>query len=85
MLYEFYRSRYLPLNGTIANVVFHDLDLNFQGQTFKLAILTSKRWIKMQTLLTTAIRWEVRYLPLNGATVIVVRHNTDIHLQDHEF
>ena len=40
----------LPSNGAIANIVLRDLDLNYQGQTFEVAILISKRW-KMQTLL----------------------------------
>ena len=32
--YDFYRGCYLPSNGTIVNVVIHEFDLNFQGQTF---------------------------------------------------
>ena len=47
--YAFYRERHLPSNGTTANVALHDLDLNFEGQTFHVAILTSTCW-KMQTL-----------------------------------
>ena len=39
--YDFYSGWYLPSNGTVANVVLHDLDLNFEGQTFQVAILTS--------------------------------------------
>ena len=46
--YDFHRGWHLPSNGTIANVVLHDLDRTFQGQTFQVPILTSKRW-KMQT------------------------------------
>ena len=30
---DIYRIWYLPSNGTIANVVLHDFDLRFQGQT----------------------------------------------------
>ena len=30
--------------GTIVNVVFRDLDLNCQGQTFQVATLVSKDW-----------------------------------------
>ena len=40
---------YLPSNETIAKVVLHDLDLNIQGQTFQVSILTGKYW-KMQRL-----------------------------------
>ena len=40
---EVCRFWYLPLNGVIAKIVLHDIDLNFQGQTFEMAILTSKR------------------------------------------
>ena len=50
IMYDIYRGSYLPSNGTIANVTLHDLDLNFQVQTFQVAILISKGW-KMQTLL----------------------------------
>ena len=39
----------------MANVVLHDLDLNFQGQSFKVAILTSKHY---------------RYFLSNGANVV---------------
>ena len=35
-----YRGWYLPSNETIVNTVLHDLDLNFQCQTFQVAILT---------------------------------------------
>ena len=31
-------------HNTTANVVVNDLDQNFQGQTFQVAILSSKRW-----------------------------------------
>ena len=34
----------MPSNGTIANVELYDLDRNFQGNTFQVAIFTSKRW-----------------------------------------
>ena len=36
--YDFYRGWYLLSNGTIGNIVPHDLDLHFQGQTFFLCI-----------------------------------------------
>ena len=52
---DFDRSCYLPSNGTIGNFVLRELDLNFQGQTFRVAILTSKRWT-MQSLLLTSNR-----------------------------
>ena len=32
----------MPLNGTIANIVLRDLDVNLQGQTFQVAIMRSK-------------------------------------------
>ena len=35
--------------------------------------------------ITIAIRWEVRYLPSNGATANVGHHDFDKHFQDHEF
>ena len=31
---------YISSNGTIANVVLCDIDLNYQGHTFQVAILT---------------------------------------------
>ena len=45
----------LPSNGTIANVELDDLDLNFQGNNFQVAILKSKLW-KMQALLLPSDR-----------------------------
>ena len=45
----------MPSNGTTANVVLHDLDLNVQGQTDREAILISKHW-KMETLLLPSDR-----------------------------
>ena len=47
------RVLYFPSNGTIANVVLNYLGLNFQGQSFQVAISTSKRW-KMQILLLSS-------------------------------
>ena len=47
-MYDFYRGSYLTSNGTIANIVFHDLDLNFQDQTVKMAILTNDVHLKFQ-------------------------------------
>ena len=41
---NFIKVAILPSNGTIANIVLHDIDLNYQGETFQVAILTSKRW-----------------------------------------
>ena len=54
------------LNGIIANVVVNDLDLNFQYQTFQVFIYINR---------TFAIRYDVRYLPSNGATANVVSHD----------
>ena len=34
--YDFYRGWYLPSNGTIANVVLHDLNLHFQDHKFEM-------------------------------------------------
>ena len=48
--YDFYASWYSLSNCITANVVLNDLELNFQGQTFQFAILTSIGW-KMQTLI----------------------------------
>ena len=71
----------LPSNGTTAN----DLDLNFQGQTFQFAILTGNDW-KMQTLLLPSdMEYGVRYLPSNGSTAIVVRHDLELQFQGHTF
>ena len=39
-----FRGWYLAANGTIANVVYHQLNLYFQGHTFQVAIVTSKGW-----------------------------------------
>ena len=41
--YDIHRFWYVSQFETIANVVLYDLDLDFQGQTFQMAILTSKR------------------------------------------
>ena len=43
LVYVFYKGWYLPANGEIANVVLHDLYLNFQGQTFQVTVLTIKQ------------------------------------------
>ena len=40
--YVFYWGWYLPSNGTIADAVFHDLVLNFRGQTFSSHAFTIK-------------------------------------------
>ena len=71
------------MNGSISNVVLHDLDLNFQGQTFQVAILTST--FSKNANITIAIRLEVRNLPSNGATANVVNHDLDLFFQGHEF
>ena len=64
----------MPSNGTIVNVVLHDLDLNFQGQTLQVAILTSKCW-KIQTLLLPSDR---KSGTCHGASVNVVNHDLDL-------
>ena len=46
--YDFYRGWHLPSNKTIVYVVLDDLDQNFQGQTFQVAIFTCER-CKMPT------------------------------------
>ena len=56
---------------------------NFQGPTFQVVILTSKRWKNAN--ISIAFRYEVRYLLLNGATANTVRHNLDLHILGHEF
>ena len=35
---------HLPANHVIAKIVLRDLNQKFQDQTFKMAILASKRW-----------------------------------------
>ena len=44
----------MPRDGPISNVLLNDLDLNFQGQTLQVAILTNKPWINAN--ITIAIR-----------------------------
>ena len=39
MHHDIYRLRYLSRNDTIVNIIFHDLDLQFQGQTFLVKLL----------------------------------------------
>ena len=70
------------MEPSIANG-FLELDLYFQGQTTQVNILTSKRWKNADT--TIAIRWEVRYLPWNGATVNLVHHDLDLQFQGNNF
>ena len=41
--------------GVTVNVVFNDINLNFQGQTFQVSILISMDW-KMQTLVLPSDR-----------------------------
>ena len=87
----------MPLNGTIANVVFCDLDLNFQGQTFQMAIFTSNGW-KMLTLLMLSDRKSgifhrmvplqmlyILTLTLTTANVVYLDLDLDLLLQGHEF
>ena len=64
------------------NVVVNECDLNFQGQTFQMAILTIKCW---KNTSITEIRYGVRYLPSIGATVNVLRSDLNLHFQGHEF
>ena len=45
----------MPSNEIIANVVLRDLDLNYQGQTFQVAILT-RNCLKMQSSLLPSDR-----------------------------
>ena len=52
--YEVSTGGYLPSIWSIPIVVLHDLSLNFQGQTFQLANLTSKR--SKNANITIAIR-----------------------------
>ena len=61
-------------------VILRDFDLNFQGQTFKVATLTSKR-SKTQTLILPSGRKSGIFPP----TVNVERHNLDLNFQGHEF
>ena len=87
--HDFCRGWYLSSNEVNANVVFSDLDLNCRGQSFQLAILTSKRW-KMLTLLLPSY-WKspaflcVGNFPSNCATANVVYHDLDLYFQGHEF
>ena len=65
------------------NVVRHDLDLDFQGQTFQMAILTSKGG-KMQTLPLQSDRNSdicYRMAPLRMLYITTVTK----HFQGHEF
>ena len=65
------------------NAILRNLDLHFQGQTFHMAIFTSKCG-KMQIIII-AIRLEVRYLQSNGATVNAAHYDLDVDFQGHEF
>ena len=64
----FFIGWYLPSNGTIADIVFCDRDLNFQGPTFQVAIFASISW-KIKNI-TIAIRWKVRYLTFFGSRIL---------------
>ena len=70
------------IERTNSNVVIRNLSLNFQCQTFRLAILTHKR--SKNANITIAMRLEVRYLQLNSATANAVRHDLDLHFQCQE-
>ena len=63
--------------------LLHDLELNYQGQTFQVTILKTKGL--KNTNNTVAIRWKVRHLPSYGATATVVHHDLDLHSQGHTF
>ena len=79
--YDFYRGWYLPSNGTIAEVVLHELDLNFQGDKFE-ALIYQKQW----ELLQKCIIWLLhRYSPLNGIIVNVLLCDLDLHFQGQAF
>ena len=78
--YEVYTVTYLPMNWSLGSL--RDLSLNFQRQTFQLAMLTSKR--SKNANITIAIRQEVRYLQSNGVTANAVHHDLVLNLQGHE-
>ena len=63
--------------GPLQIFVFCDVDLRFQGQTFQVAILSTKVWKQANS--TLAIRLEVMYLPSHCATANVVHHDLDLH------
>ena len=50
-----------------------------------LAFFLHREYSQTVKNITTAIRWEVIYLPSNGGTGNVVHHDLDLHFQDHEF
>ena len=58
------------------NVILCDLDRNFPGQTFQAAILTGK--LSKIANITIATGQSDRYLPSNGATVIVSHYDLDL-------
>ena len=69
-------------NGTIAFAALCDLAYIF-STNFLIGYFTSKRWVNAN--ITIAVRLEVRYLPLKGATANVVRRDLDLQFQGHEF
>ena len=71
-----YRGWYFPSNVDIPNVILSGIDINFQGQTFQVATLTSKHWKNTKLLLPSDRKY--RYLPLNGTTANVVHHELDL-------
>ena len=64
------------------NVLLNDHDLNFQDQTFRLAILTGIGWKNAN--ITIANGLEVMYLPSNCFTANIVRRDFDVHFQGYE-
>ena len=73
----------MPSKGTIAYVVLHNLDLNFQSQTFQVATFTSKCWKNATN--TVAVRSQVKYLPSNGAAANIVDRDRELHFKINEF
>ena len=75
-------NSYLPSNGIIANVVLHDLDLNF---------LSKKYWnvnISETVRAVAKVHHNIYrgwYLPSNDSIVKVVLLDLDLHFQDQTF
>ena len=68
----------MPSNGTIANVVLHDIEQG-QGQTFQVVILTRKR--RKNINITIDVGPDVRYLPSNNTAAYVALNDVDINFQ----
>ena len=75
------RCWHLPSNGVIAKIALRDLDLHFQGQTFQVAILRSKRCKTASN--TNSIIYSKSGICRRTANV--VRHDLDLYFQGHEF